>query len=88
MKFLKTIIVTLLIAGLLSVAQHHHDDFDSHEDCPICALVQDGLDISDNAPEVALFLVVICELTSQKCASKTNSHIHFYRPRGPPCLSA
>jgi hypothetical protein len=50
--------------------------------------VQDGLDISDNTPQVALFLVVICELTNQKCLSKTNSLVHFYRPRGPPCLLA
>ena len=88
MKIFRTIIVVLLFAGLLSVAQHHHDDFDSHEDCPICALVQDGLDIGGDVPQVALFLVVICELTNQKCLSKTNSLVHFYRPRGPPCLLA
>ena len=88
MKFLKTIIVVFVVAGLLSIAQHHHDDFDEHSDCPVCALVQHGLDIAGDIPEVNLLLVVICELTIQKCASKTNSHVHFYRPRGPPCFSA
>jgi len=87
-KFLKTIIVVFVVAGLLSIAQHHHDDFDEHDDCPVCALVQHGLDIAGDVPEVNLPLVVICELTIQKCASKTNSQIHFYRPRGPPCFSA
>ena len=91
---IKSLWAVLLVLALLFVTVSapfgighglHHDC--SGEGCPVCALVQDGLDISDNAPEVALFLVVICELTSQKCASKTNSHIHFYRPRGPPCLS-
>ena len=84
MKIFKTIIVVLLFAGLLSIALHHHDDFDEHDDCPVCALVQHGLDIADDVPNVALFLVVICELTIQRCISKTNSHLHFYRPRGPP----
>ena len=88
MKIFKTIIVALLFAGLLSVAQHHHDDFDEHDDCPVCALVQHGLDFNDYTPQVVLFLVVICELATKTCEPYQNSHFHFYRPRGPPSLLA
>ena len=88
MKLFKTIIIALVMAGLLSIAQHHHDDFDEHDDCPVCALVQHGLDIAGDVPDVIVFLVVISELTIQKCTSKSNSHVHFYKPRGPPCFSA
>ncbi len=88
MKFLKTIIVALLVAGLLSIAQHHHDDFDEHDDCPVCALVQNGLDLSGDATEVAVFLVVIGELVSEIRIFRTNPRFHFSRPRAPPALSA
>ena len=87
MKFLKTIIVALLVAGLFSIAQHHHDDFDEHDDCPVCALVQNGLDICGDVPDVAVFLVVICELVSEIHVFKTNPRFHFSRPRAPPILS-
>ena len=87
MKFWKTIIVVLVVAGLLSIAQHHHDDFDEHDDCPVCALVQNGLDFSGNIPEVALFWVVVCELVSEIRVFKTNPRFHFSRPRAPPILS-
>lgn len=87
MKFLKTIIVVFVVAGLLSIAQHHHDDFDEHSDCPVCALVQHGLDIAGDIPEVNLLLVVICELLSEIRVFKTNPQFHFSRPRAPPILS-
>lgn len=78
------LIVVLLIAGLMAIAQHHHDDFDEHEDCPVCALVQNGLDMGEYAPEVCVFLVVVCELASEIHIYKTNPHFHFSRPRAPP----
>ena len=88
MKFWKTIIVTLVVAGLLSTAQHHHDDFDEHDDCPVCALVQNGLDVASGTTDVAVFLVVICELACEIRIFKTNPRFHFSRPRAPPVLSA
>ena len=88
MKFLKTIIVVFLVAGMLSIAQHHHDDFDEHDDCPVCALVQNGLDFDGDIPGVVVFLVVICELVSEIRVFKTSRRFHFYKPRGPPCFSA
>lgn len=87
MKFLKTIIVALLVAGLFSIAQHHHDDFDEHDDCPVCALVQNGLDVACGTTDVAVILVVIGELVSEIRIFKTNPRFHFSRPRAPPVLS-
>ena len=87
MKFLKTIIVALLVAGLFSIAQHHHDDFDEHDDCPVCALVQNGLDVASGTTDVAVILVVIGELISEIRVFKTNPRFHFSRPRAPPILS-
>ena len=88
MKFLKSIIVALVVAGVLSIAQHHHDDFDEHDDCPVCALVQNGLDFNGDIPDVAVFLVVIGELVSEIRIFRTNPRFHFSRPRAPPALSA
>lgn len=87
MKFWKTIIVALVVAGLLSIAQHHHDDFDEHDDCPVCALVQHGLDVASGTADVAVILVVIGELVSEIRIFRTNPHFHFSRPRAPPILS-
>ena len=88
MKLFRIIIVALLFAGLLSIAQHHHDDFDGHDDCPVCAFVQNGLDVASDVPDVAVFLVVICELACEIRIFKTNPRFHFSRPRAPPVLSA
>lgn len=87
MKFLKTIIIVLLVSGLLTIALHHHDDFDGHEDCPVCALVQNGLDVESGATDIAVILVVIGELVSEIRIFKTNPRFHFSRPRGPPTFS-
>ena len=87
MNFLKTTIVALVMAGLLSIAQHHHDDFDEHDDCPVCALVQNGLDVASGTTDVAVILVVIGELVSEIRIFKTNPRFHFSRPRAPPILS-
>ena len=87
MKFLKTIIVALLVAGLFSIAQHHHDDFDEHDDCPVCALVQNGLNVASGTADVAVILVVIGELVSEIRIFRTNPFFHFSRPRAPPSLS-
>ena len=84
---MKTIIVALLVAGLFSIAQHHHDDFDEHDDCPVCALVQNGLDVACGTTDVAVILVVIGELVSEIRIFKTNPRFHFSRPRAPPVLS-
>lgn len=88
MKFLKTIIVTLVIAGLISIAQHHHDDFGEHDDCPVCALVQNGLDFNDYTPQVAVFWVLLFIVAAECSVSKAKAHFHFYRPRGPPAIFA
>lgn len=88
MKLVKTIVVSLVVAGLLAIAQHHHDDFDGHDDCPVCALVQDGLGFNDDTPHVAVFWVVLFALVGVENACKANSHFHFYRPRGPPAFFA
>ena len=87
MKLYKTIIIALVMAGILSIAQHHHEDFDEHDDCPVCMLVQNGLDFSGDIPDVALYLVVIGELVNETRILKTNPRFHFSRPRAPPILS-
>ena len=88
MKLYKTIIVAFVVAGLLSIAQHHHNDFDEHDDCPVCALVQNGLDVASGTTDGAVFLVVIGELVSEIRIFRTNPRFHFSRPRAPPALSA
>lgn len=84
MKIFKAIVVTLLLAGLLSVAQHYHDDFDEHDDCPVCALVQHGLDFSDFTPHVAVFWIVLFVLRGESGVFRANPRFCFCRPRGPP----
>ena len=88
MKLFKTIVVSFMVAGLLAIAQHHHDDFDEHDECPVCALVQDGLEFNDFTPQVAVFWTVLFALAGVCCTRKAVSHFHFYRPRGPPALLA
>lgn len=87
MKFFKTIAVSFLVAGLLAIAQHHHDDFDGHDDCPVCALVQGGLEFNDFTPRVAVFWTVLFTLVGVCSVRKADSHFLFYKPRGPPVIS-
>ena len=87
MKLYKTIIIALVMAGLLSIAQHHHEDFDEHDDCPVCMLVQNGLDVASGTADVAVILVVIGELVSEIRIFRTNPRFHFSRPRAPPVFS-
>lgn len=88
MKFFKTIAVSFLVAGLLAIAQHHHDDFDGHDDCPVCALVQDGLEFNDFTPQVTVFWAVLFVLTGACGTRRADSHFNLYRPRGPPAFFA
>lgn len=87
MKIFKTIIVAFVVAGLLSIAQHHHDDFDDHDECLVCALIQNGLDYNGDVPDVAVFLIVVGELACEIRIFKKNPLFHFSRPRAPPILS-
>lgn len=84
MKFLKTIIVALLVAGLFSIAQHHHDDFDEHDDCPVCALVHDGVEFVDYTPQVIVFYSTLFVLRGPAPICVEKSRYRFYRPRAPP----
>ena len=86
-KFLRAMVVVLLAAGLLGIAQHHHDDFGEHDDCPVCALVQGGLDICDDTPIVSVFWVILFALVGEGCTCLAGTHFRFYRPRGPPFLA-
>ncbi len=88
MKFARIVIVSILAALLFAVTQHHHDDFNEHEDCPACVLVQGGFEFNDFTPQVTLFWIPLFELVSEKNTCKINSHIYFYRSRGPPDLAA
>lgn len=86
-KILRAMVVVLLAAGLLGIAQHHHDDFGEHDDCPVCALVQGGLDICDDTPQVSVFWVILFALVGEGCSRLAGTHFRFYRPRGPPFLA-
>ena len=88
MKLFKTIIVALVMAGLLSIAQHHHDDFDEHDDCPVCALVQDGVEFVDYTPQVVLFWGTLFTLREPTQVYTETLRYNFYKPRGPPCFLA
>lgn len=81
---MRKFVIVLIAACLLAIAQHHHDDFEEHEDCPICALIHESEDIKDYTPEVTVFWFILFILTIPHFAQKTFSAILHYRPRGPP----
>jgi len=85
-KLFRAIVVTLFIAGLIAIAQHHHDDCDEHEECAICALVHDGLDYTDFTPQVAVFWILLFSLPCETRVDKGNPQANFERPRGPPAF--
>ncbi len=86
---MRKFVIVLIAASLLAIAQHHHDDFDGHEDCPICALIHECEDIKDHTPEVTVFWFILFLITIPHLTQKTFSTILHYRPRGPPniCLA-
>ncbi|WP_290761095.1 hypothetical protein [Fibrobacter sp. UBA4297] len=51
-SLMRKFIIVLLAACLLDIAEHHHDDFEEHEDCPICALIHDGFDYDNITTQI------------------------------------
>ena len=47
---IRKFVIVLIAACLFAVAEHHHDDFDQHEDCAICALIHDGYNLEEFTP--------------------------------------
>ena len=88
MRFARIVLASILVAALFAVAQHHHDDFGEHDDCPACVLVQGGFEYNDFTPQVTLFWIALFVLVNEESSCKINSHIYFYRSRGPPDLAA
>jgi hypothetical protein len=68
----------------LAVAQHHHDDFEQHEDCAICALIHDGFHLEDFTPIAVVFWVLLFILQTQYAPRNPLSFVLHYNPRGPP----
>jgi len=83
---MRKFVIVLIASCLLAIAQHHHDDFEEHEDCPICALIHECDDIKDYTPEVSVFWVILFLVTTPHSAQESFSTILHYRPRGPPAI--
>ena len=87
MKWIRVALVALVVAGILAIAQHHHDDFDEHDDCPVCALVQDGAEFVDYTPQVVIVYKTLFILDTPTYNYVEMLRYNFYKPRAPPALS-
>lgn len=84
LSHIRKFVIVLIAACLLAVAQHHHDDFEQHEDCAICALIHDGFHLEDFTPIAVVFWVLLFILQTQYAPRNPLSFVLHYNPRGPP----
>jgi len=85
---MRKFIIVLIAACLLAVAQHHHDDFEGHEDCPVCALIHDGFHLDDFTPVAVVFWILLFILQTQYASRNLQTFVPHYNPRGPPCKAS
>ena len=88
LSHIRKFVIVLIAVCLLAVVQHHHDDFEQHEDCAICALVHDGFHLEDFTPIAVVFWVLLFILQMQYTSQNPFTFILHYNPRGPPRKSA
>ena len=81
---MRKFIIVLIAACLLAVAQHHHDDFEGHDDCPVCALIHDGFHLDDFTPVAVVFWILLFILQTQYASRNLQTFVPHYNPRGPP----
>ena len=84
LSYMRKFVIVLIAACLLAIAQHHHDDFEQHEDCTICALIHDGWNL-ENFTFTAVVFWVLLFIQQTPFASQNSFHfVLHYNPRGPP----
>ena len=83
---MRKLLIVLIAACFLAIAEHHHDDFDSHDDCPVCALIHSGIHLDDFVPVVTVFWVLLFIVQVQNSSRNLPNFVHHYNPRGPPCI--
>ena len=84
LSYIRKFVIVLIAASLLAIAQHHHDDFELHEDCTICALIHDGFHLEDFTPIAVVFWVLLFILQVQHASQNPFTFVLHYNPRGPP----
>ncbi len=81
---MRKFIIVLIAACLLAIAQHHHEDFEEHDDCPVCALIHDGFHLDDFTSVAVVFWILLFIIQAQ-CGSRNSlTFVPHYNPRGPP----
>lgn len=86
LSHIRKFVIMLIAACLLAVAQHHHDDFEQHEDCTICALIHNGWNLEDFTSIAVVFWVLLFILQTQYFPRNYLSFVLHYNPRGPPAI--
>lgn len=76
-------LVVLLVAGLLAISQHHHDDLEHHDECAICQVLDCGFDVAE--PVVLSLCIGVAWILSRiqkRFVSYPRIVLHF--SRAPP----
>lgn len=84
LSHMRKFVIVLIAACLLAIAQHHHDDFEQHEDCTICALIHDGWNLEDFTSIAVVFWVLLFIQQTPFASQNSLYFVHHYNPRGPP----
>ncbi len=83
---MRKFVIVLIAACLLAIAQHHHDDFEQHEDCTICALIHDGWNLEDFTSIVVVFWMLLFIQQTPFASQNSFYFVFHYNPRGPPAV--
>ena len=74
------------ILGPIGVGFHHHNDFDSHDDCPVCEVAQNPSIAPDQPCEVVIAQIAISSTPQLAETSPRNTAPALVRLRGPPLV--
>jgi hypothetical protein len=81
--------IALIVIGALIIAFHHHDDGKMRDDCPICILQENGINviIVQKACAILSYVFITCYfIFLSSIVNKTAIHKNAY-PHAPPVIS-
>jgi hypothetical protein len=84
-KKLASLLLVCLSLFVLGLAFHHHQNIQSHDDCPICFLASHHSNLLlEDAPQISPPVPMICGIFSEKTIGLFCLDFSPYSNRAPP----
>jgi hypothetical protein len=79
-------LVLLFLFSLLALPMHHHDDFSSLGDCPICLGMNQPFLVNNDTGPVQILLPSVNLHSPETSRYAPTAFLNLTVPRAPPCI--